>query len=126
MWLFHSPWQTPHGKDQMRDAGSAFSILNNHPSSLEMMCQKLPLDDKKIWFSFSVASQGNPPYLSTLSTQQLDALGEKAVNAGADPAKLQQVSKKIFFVLEKLFIGLCNVHFFLVILMIIIAFQVVK
>jgi len=27
-----------------------------------------------------------------LSTQQLDELGEKAVNAGANPAKLQQVN----------------------------------
>lgn len=53
------------------------------------------------YFNFSVASPAAVPYLSTLTTQQLDELGLKAVNAGAEPAKLQQVRN--IYLLNRLF-----------------------
>ncbi len=44
-------------------------------------------------FVFSIADAGpQTPYLSTLSAQDLENLGLKAVAAGAEPTKLQQVS----------------------------------
>ncbi len=41
--------------------------------------------------TFSAPSSGKP-YLSTLSPQELENLGLKAVAAGAEPTKLQQVN----------------------------------
>jgi hypothetical protein len=44
-------------------------------------------------FDFSVSNPGQP-YLSTLSAQDLETLGLKAVAAGAEPTKLQQVNNQ--------------------------------
>jgi hypothetical protein len=45
------------------------------------------------YFDFSVSNPGQP-YLSTLSAQDLETLGLKAVAAGAEPTKLQQVNNQ--------------------------------